>query len=140
MTRHGTRARHLRIIELYFDRATDAWRSLRLQEADVTPGRFEMSTDDGRGRDRRARTALGFRLSRRRCYDFITVDTTARHKTAAPESSTHLDTRRARSEVRGQRAQSGLLARARRDRVERSESATSRSAARSFDLLIPSRA
>ena len=38
------RARHLRIIELYLDRATDAWRSLRLQEAALTPGRFEMSS------------------------------------------------------------------------------------------------
>jgi hypothetical protein len=33
----------LRLIELYLDRATDAWRSLRMQAA-ATPGRYEIET------------------------------------------------------------------------------------------------
>ena len=34
----------LRLIELYLDRATDAWRSLRLQES-ATPGRYKVTDD-----------------------------------------------------------------------------------------------
>mgnify|MGYP003693674327 CR=1 FL=1 len=36
------RVSHLHLIELYLDRATEAWRSLRMQET-ATTGRYEIS-------------------------------------------------------------------------------------------------
>ncbi len=99
------RVTHLRFVELYLDRATDAWRSLRLQAA-ATPGRYEItdSVRPGTGALQRPPDS-GYRGAE---FDFITVETKP-DKDGTPLISYTLDTRRARSEVRGQRAQSRLL-------------------------------
>src|SRR6185503_7328189 len=95
----------LRFIELYLDRATDAWRSLRLQSA-ATPGRYDISDSvrPGTGALQRPPDA-GYRGAE---FDFITVET-QEEKDGVPSINSTLDTRRARSEVRGQRAPSRLL-------------------------------
>ena len=99
------RCGHLRLIELYLDRATEAWHALRLQQA-VTPDCFDM--DDfvlpGAGALQRPPDS-GYRGAD---YDFITVET-KEEKKGEPTLEYTLDTRRARSEVRGQRTQSRLL-------------------------------
>jgi len=96
---------HLQFIELYLDRATDAWRALRMQTT-ATPGRY--SIDDavkpGTGPLDRPPDS-GYRGAE---FDFISVEAKP-DKDGAPMISYTLDTRRARSEVRGQRAQSQLL-------------------------------
>ncbi len=96
---------HLQFIELYLDRATDAWRALRMQ-ATATPGRY--SIDDavkpGTGPLDRPPDS-GYRGAE---FDFISVEAKP-DKDGTPLISYTLDTRRARSEVRGQRAQSQLL-------------------------------
>ena len=99
------RVNRLRFVELYLDRATDAWRSLRLQEA-ARPGRYvidaAVKTDLGalpRPLD------LGYRGAE---FDFISVEA-LKAADGTPTISYTLDTRRARSEVRGQRAQSLLV-------------------------------
>lgn len=99
------RCTHLRLIEIYLERATEAWQALRLQHA-MTPDCFEM--DDfvrpGIGALRRPRDS-GYRGAD---YDLITVEATAlEHGDSTLEYT--LDTRRARSEVHGQRTQSGLV-------------------------------
>ena len=99
------RVSHLHLIELYLDRATEAWRSLRMQEA-ATPGRYEISdaVKTGTGPLQRPPDS-GYRGAD---YDFISVGTKDT-KEGDPLISYTLDTRRARSEVRGQRTQSQLL-------------------------------
>jgi hypothetical protein len=96
---------HLRLIELYLDRATEAWRALRLQEA-ATPGRFQIddAVKPGTGFLRRPAES-GYRGAE---FDFIAVEAKP-DKDGTPSISYTLDTKRARSEVRGQRAQSGLI-------------------------------
>ena len=99
------RCRRLGLIEVYLDRATEAWHALRLQQA-VTPDRFEM--DDfvrpGVGALQRQPDS-GYRGAD---YDFITVET-KEEKNGEPILEYTLDTRRARSEVRGRRTQSRLV-------------------------------
>ena len=109
-SRPGPRVRsprvgRLRFIELYLDRATDAWRSLHLQE-DARRGRYviDPSVESGTGALQRP-TDLGYRGAE---FDFITADAT-NEADGTPSISYTLDTRRARSEVRGQRAQSLLI-------------------------------
>jgi len=99
------RVSHLRFVELYLDRATDAWRSLRLQEA-ATPGRFAVddAVQSGTGPLQRPPDS-GYRGAE---FDFISVEA-RQDKDGTPLIAYTLDTRRARSEVRGQRAQSVLL-------------------------------
>ena len=106
----STRARsprlaHLRFIELYLDRATDAWRSLRLQEA-ARPDRYVVDevVHEGTGALQRP-PDLGYRGAE---FDFISVAATT-GEDGLPVISYTLDTRRARSEVRAQRAQSLLI-------------------------------
>lgn len=123
---------HLQFIELYLDRATEAWRALRMQEA-ATPGRFEMSdpVKTGIGPLQRPPDS-GYRGAD---YDFITVETN-QEKDGEPLISYTLDTRRARSEVRGQRAQSVLL----RDLVATASNDQNRDqqiGRTLFNLLIP---
>jgi CHAT domain-containing protein len=126
------RVSDLRLIELYLDRATDAWRSLRLQEA-ATPGRYEVgdAVQTGDGALQRPPDS-GYRGAE---YDFITVET-KEEKDGTPLISYTLDTRRARSEVRGQRTQSRLL----RELVGTASNDQNRDQQISrtlFDLLIP---
>jgi len=99
------RVAHLRFIELYLDRATDAWRSLRLQEA-ARPGRYvvDETVEEGTGALQRP-LDLGYRGAE---FDFISVAATT-DADGLPVISYTLDTRRARSEVRAQRAQSLLI-------------------------------
>ncbi|MDQ3418153.1 MAG: CHAT domain-containing protein [Acidobacteriota bacterium] len=99
------RVAHLRFIELYLDRATEAWRSLRLQEA-ARPGRYvvEEVVEEGTGALQRP-LDLGYRGAE---FDFISVAATT-DAGGLPVLSYTLDTRRARSEVRAQRAQSLLI-------------------------------
>ena len=103
--RKWSRVSHLHFVELYLDRATDAWRALRLQSA-ATPGHFDItdSVRPGTGSLQRPPDS-GYRGAE---FDFITVET-KEEKDGTPSISYTLDTRRARSEVRGQRAQSRLL-------------------------------
>jgi CHAT domain-containing protein len=103
--RRWPRVSHLQFVELYLDRATDAWRALRLQAA-ATPGRYVI--DDavkiGIGPLDRPPDS-GYRGTG---FDFISVEAKP-DKDGTPMISYTLDTKRARSEVRGQRAQSQLL-------------------------------
>jgi hypothetical protein len=99
------RVGQLRFIELYLDRATDAWRALRLQ-AEVRPERYTIADVVKVGSGALTRhPELGYRGAE---YDFITVEGT-RDADGTPLIAYKLDTRRARSEVRGQRAQSALI-------------------------------
>jgi CHAT domain-containing protein len=103
--RQPPRVSHLRFVELYLDRATDAWRSLRLQEA-ARPGRYVIDDAVKPGIGALQRPAdLGYRGAE---FDFISVAAT-KEPDGTPSISYTLDTRRARSEVRGQRAQSLLV-------------------------------
>jgi hypothetical protein len=92
----------LRIVELYLDRATEAWRALKLQ-AEASPERFTITNEikEGTGPLRRPPDS-GYRGAQ---YDFITV----RSERGGTEISYTLDTRRARSEVRSQKTQPQLL-------------------------------
>jgi hypothetical protein len=126
------RVSHLHLIELYLDRATEAWRALRLQEA-ATPGRYVIgdAVNVGKGGLQRPLDS-GYRGAD---YDFISVETTD-EEGGEPRIAYTLDTRRARSEVRGQRAQSQLL----RELVTTASTDQNRDAQIGrtlFDLLIP---
>jgi CHAT domain-containing protein len=103
--RSWPRVSHLQLVELYLDRATDAWRALRMQAA-ATPGRvlIDEAVKGGTGPLDRPPDS-GYRGAE---FDFISVEAKP-DKDGAPMISYTLDTRRARSEVRGQRAQSRLL-------------------------------
>ncbi|HEY2815736.1 MAG TPA: CHAT domain-containing protein [Casimicrobiaceae bacterium] len=96
---------HLVLVELYLDRASDVWRALQVQAAaapaeyDVTefvqpgPGALPRMLDSGyRGAD----------------YDLISA-ISDKDKDGDPCIAYTLDTKRARSEVRAQQTQSGLL-------------------------------
>ena len=99
------RCGHLRLIELYLDRAAEAWRALRLQQI-VTPGRFEMEDCVGVGVGALQRPPdAGYRGAD---YDFVTVETRPDQNGESTLEYT-LATQRARSEVRGQRTQSRLV-------------------------------
>ncbi len=99
------RVSDLHVVELYLDRATEAWRALRLQEV-ATPGhyRVEDAVREGVGALERPADS-GYRGAD---YDFITVEG-RREQNGEPSIAFTLDTRRARSEVHGQRTQTALL-------------------------------
>ena len=99
------RVNHLQFVELYQDRAVEAWRALRMQ-ASATPGRYAIDEAVKPGTGPLARPAdSGYRGA---AFDFISVEAKP-DKDGTPMISYTLDTKRARSEVRGQRAQSQLL-------------------------------
>lgn len=96
---------HLRLIELYLDRAAEAWRALKMQ-ADATRERYQVRDAVVPGIGPMLRQAdSGYRGAE---FDFISAQT-RRDKDGSQIISYTLDTRRARSEVRAQRAQSALL-------------------------------
>jgi hypothetical protein len=96
---------HLRLIELYLERATEAWRALKMQ-ADATRERYQIHDSVIPGTGPMLRPAYsGYRGAE---FDFISAQT-RRDKDGSQIISYTLDTRRARSEVRAQRAQSALL-------------------------------
>jgi CHAT domain-containing protein len=99
------RCSHLELVELYLDRASEAWRALQMQHA-VTPDSFVLTeTVQMRDGGHRRTPDLGYRGAP---YDFITVDTTTTER-GTQTFEYNLDTRRARSEVRGKSAQIKLL-------------------------------
>ena len=129
---HWPRVSDLRLIELYLDRATEAWRSLRLQES-ANPGRYEITdaVKIGDGALQRPGDS-GYRGAD---YDFITVET-KKEQDREPLIAYTLDTKRARSEVRAQRTQSRLLTElvATASNDQNRDQQISRTL---FDLLIP---
>lgn len=123
----------LTIVELYLDRATDAWRVLRLQ-AESTPERL---TVDGylRQGDGALRRPLESSY-RGAAYDFISAIHMEGSSERLPLIAYALDTRRARTEVRAQQAQGALV----RDLVEgasNTERADGQIGRTLFNLLIP---
>jgi CHAT domain-containing protein len=125
------RVNHLHFVELYLDRAAEAWRALRMQEA-ATPGRYAIGDRVmvGTGPLRRPPDS-GYRGAD---YDLISVQTM--EDAAEPQIVYTLDTKRARSEVRAQRTQSALI----RDLVTNASSDQNRDrqiGCTLFNLLIP---
>ena len=99
------RVGQLRLIELYLDRATEAWRALRMQAA-ATPDRYKICEEIRMGTGPLPRPLdSGYRGAD---YDFITAE--AQHEENRETSIKYtLDTKRARSEVRAQKTQGQLL-------------------------------
>jgi hypothetical protein len=105
LTRSGQRLPkigRLRLIELYTERAGEAWRALRLQDA-ASPGRYALDDPIARGTGPLPRPVdSGYRGAR---YDY--VQATMRPGTTDLEYS--LDTKRARAEVRAVSTQARLV-------------------------------
>jgi CHAT domain-containing protein len=93
---------HLTLVELYLERASDAWRGLQVL-AIASPDRYEITPTihSGTGPLRRQMDS-GYRGAD---YDFIT----ATRGTEPDSIAFTLDTRRARTEVRAQKTQGKLL-------------------------------
>ncbi|MBB3219592.1 CHAT domain-containing protein [Pseudoduganella umbonata] len=123
----------LTIVEVYLDRATDAWRVLRMQAA-ATPDRLAVD-----GYLRQGEGALRRPLEssyRGASYDFISVLQVEGSSPRMPLIAFSLDTRRARTEVRARQAQGALV----RDLVEgasNSARADGQIGRTLFNLLIP---
>lgn len=118
----------LTLVELYLERASDAWHGLQVL-ATASPGRFEVTPAiiSGVGPLRR-QVDSGYRGAD---YDFITATSPS-----ADTISFALDTKRARTEVRAQSTQGKLL----RDLVSRASTAASqdpRLGRTLFQLLVP---
>ena len=126
-------ASHLRIVELYLDRATDAWRALQLL-VEAAPEHFALTPTvmSGAGALRRPLDS-GYRGA---AYDFISA-VTDHDPFGEPKIVYTLDTKRARVEVA--RAVHAIApgGRAGAARLERTPIATRRSAAPLFQLLVP---
>jgi CHAT domain-containing protein len=124
--------RELRLVELYLDRATEAWRALRMQ-ADATPGRFVVQEPIVIGSGTLARPLeSGYRGAD---YDYITAEI-GRDAKGEALIAYALDTTRARTEVRAQAAQGRLL----RDLIATASSAQNedKQIGRTlFKLLVP---
>jgi len=108
---HGDRderwpsVRHLKLVELYLDRATEAWRALKLQ-ADANPERYDITGDVKTGVGPLPRPLdSGYRGAD---YDFISAEVASGDKGETFIQYT-LDTKRARSEVRAQQTQIQLV-------------------------------
>jgi len=123
---------HLTLVEVYLDRATEAWRALQ-QQQQAAPNRLrlERTVESGPGSMRRTLES-GYRGA---SYDFISASTTS--GPAGKACITYkLDTRRARSEVTAQHAQGNLL----RELVAKAsnDASADRLIGRTlFDLLVP---
>jgi hypothetical protein len=95
----------LRIVELYLDRASEAWRALKMLAA-ADPKRYEIAGKIKAGTGPLQRPLdSGYRGAN---YDFITAEAVEdkNHETSIKYT---LDTKRARSEVRAQKTQRQLL-------------------------------
>ena len=123
---------HLMLVELYLERAGDAWRALQLQEV-TAPNRLKVvgKVQFGPGALRRSLDSS----YRGAAYDFIsalTVDMDAKQRCIAYT----LDTKRARTEVRAQHPQGTLL----RELVEKASNEANhdpRIGRTLFNLLVP---
>ncbi|MFS8980779.1 CHAT domain-containing protein [Cupriavidus necator] len=104
---HWPTVEKLQIIELFLDRAAEAWRAIRVQEqVQSTPRRFQMEPliEFREGALRRP-TESGYRGAD---YDLISaISQIDQHR--GPLVVYTLDTRRARTEIRAQAAQSNLV-------------------------------
>lgn len=122
----------LHIVELYLDRATEAWHALRPRAgAPAQPWTLGPCIVPGVGGMARPAEG-GYRGSR---YDFVSAITGATQH-GRPAILYTLDTRRARSEVRAQSAQTGLV----RELVRRASQHAPRDPAIGrtlFQLLVP---
>ena len=96
---------HLMLVELYLERAGDAWRALQQQQS-ATPHRLNLvgRITTGQGALRRSLDSA----YRGTSYDFISVLGTT-HADRREFLEYRLDTKRARTEVRAQQAQANLL-------------------------------
>ena len=120
------------LVELYLDRASEAWRALQLREL-TTPNRLKVigRVTSGPGALRRSLDSS----YRGAAYDFIsalTVDMKAEHRCIAYR----LDTKRARTEVRAQHTQGTLL----RELVEKASNDANHDpliGRTLFNLLVP---
>ena len=94
------------LVEIYLDRASEAWRALQVQSI-ATPNQLELVglVTSGAGALRRSLDS-SYRGS---AYDLISALTGPRDKNGQPTIEYVLDTRRARTEVRAQQAQGTLL-------------------------------
>jgi pimeloyl-ACP methyl ester carboxylesterase/tetratricopeptide (TPR) repeat protein len=126
------RVSHLYLVELYLDRATEAWRALQLQE-EAYPARYKVSpvVQCGEGALPRPLDS-GYRGAD---YDFISA---VSKKDVYGEGTViyTLDTKRARTEVRAQKTQGRLL----RNLIERAsnDQNTDPQIGRTlFNLLVP---
>jgi CHAT domain-containing protein len=122
----------LLLVELYLDRASDAWRAIEVQ-ATATPHQLKLvgPVQSGAGALRRSLDSS----YRGAAYDFISVVTSQRAD-GEPTITFNLDTRRARTEVRAQQTQGTLV----RELVAKASNDASRDAQIGrtlFDLLVP---
>lgn len=130
--REWPRVSHLHLIELYHDRATEAWRALQIQ-ATAAPGHYVVTDglQPGVGALRRPLDA-GYRGAD---YDFITAQTQKGEHGDSLIAYT-LDTKRARTEVRAQATQGPLL----RELVEKAgndQNSDTQIGRTLFQLLVP---
>lgn len=102
---HWPQLDQLTLVELYLDRASDAWRALQLQEI-ASPNRLKLigKVESGAGALRRLLDS-GYRGASYDLIRAVTVDPSATRRCI----SYTLDTKRARAEVRAQQAQASLL-------------------------------
>ncbi len=126
------RVERLQFVELYHDRALEAWRALELQAA-AAPERFVLEAHVRTGTGPLPRPPVAD--YRGADYDFMSVQSAERgaHET---ELSFRLDTKRARTEVLGQHLQSKLV----RELVARASNDRSTDAQirrTLFQLLVP---
>jgi tetratricopeptide (TPR) repeat protein len=107
---------HLRIVEVYLDRASEAWRTLKMDDQAV-PGRIALSeiieahVGGLTGEDRLTQARLTSSLEwgyRGADYDFISA-LAQQTSGGEPEIAYTLNTKRARTEVRAQKTQGRLL-------------------------------
>ena len=119
------------LVELYLDRASEAWRALRLLAA-ATPERWRVADEVQRGTGALRRSLdAGYRGAE---YDLISA--VVQGEGAAAQIAFTLDTRRARSEVRAQQTQPRLL----REMVRRNSNASQQDPTIGhtlYQLLIP---
>ena len=118
-------------VEIYLDRASDAWRALEVQSTSTQQLKVVGPVFSGAGALRRSLDSS----YRGAAYDFITAVTSQRAD-GEPTITYTLDTRRARTEVRAQQAQGTLV----RDLVARASNDANRDAQIGrtlFDLLVP---
>jgi hypothetical protein len=100
------RLRELTLVELFLERATDAWHALKMQEeADQKLLQLNGKISMGRGALRRSLDSS----YRGTSYDFISALQYTEPGVTNPGITYKLDTRRARAEVHAHRAQATLL-------------------------------
>ena len=123
----------LTLVELYLERAGDAWRALQLQ-AQAAPNRIKVigKVQIGPGAMQRP-VESGYRGA---AYDFISALPVAGDDPANPCIAYTLDTKRARAEVRAQRAQ-GTLLRELVAKASNDANTDSRIGRTLFNLLVP---